>query len=480
MKNVLSLSLIEVAFTVLCMIFSPGETDCAEKRIVGDWLGTLKVSGMELRLVFHISSDEEGGLKATLDSPDQGAEGIPVSNVEFEADSVKIEVGVVKGLYLGKMLPDSLAIEGEWSQSGFTIPLKLEIMGEEISIERYQDPKRPLPYREEEVNIDNAEAGVTLAGTLTLPGTPGPFPAAVLISGSGPQNRDELIMGHRPFLVLSDHLTRNGIAVLRYDDRGVGGSSGDHGEATTEDFASDARAALEFLMSRTDIDRSVIGMIGHSEGGIIAPMVAADDDDVAFIVMLAGTGLKGSRILLDQNRMIMLEKGLPEDLVERILAQLKDEYEVLSRHGDDDKIREEILEISSGHLENFSAREREEHGLDEDKIRKRIDIYLTSWMRFFMEYDPAPALSRLRCPVLVLMGGKDIQVGTEANLNAIRDALGAGDRCDFDVIEMPQLNHLFQTAGTGATEEYGRIEETMSPAVLDTITSWIMRRTTKR
>ncbi|MDD3643793.1 MAG: alkaline phosphatase, partial [Candidatus Krumholzibacteria bacterium] len=244
--------------------------------IAGDWHGNFDYSGIRLRIVFRLARDETGSLRAVMDSPDQGAKGIPVAGVVFDGDSLRIDVEAVGGRFIGAALPDSAAIDGVWMQSGLELPLKLR-RGEGEPRTRPQDPAPPFPYTAEEVAVENTGAGVTLAGTLTIPAGDGPFPAAVLLTGSGQQDRDETVVGHRPFLVLADHLARSGIAVLRCDDRGVGGSTGSHGDATTPDFAGDASAALGWLRRGEEIDPSRVGLIGHSEGAIIAAMAAGGE-----------------------------------------------------------------------------------------------------------------------------------------------------------------------------------------------------------
>ena len=469
-----TLKMVSLAAAVTAVLITLASGPSAASEIVGDWSGTVNFSGVELRIVFHITAGEDGSLSATMDSPDQGAAGIPVSSVTFDGDSLVIEIAVAQGGYYGKYDLDSLFVDGEWRQAGFKLPLRLVRGGEIKPPARPQEPERPLPYHEEEVEFDNGEAGITLAGTLTIPEGEGPFPAAVLISGSGPQDRDEMVLGHKPFLVLSDHLTRNGIAVLRYDDRGIGKSGGVHGTATTADFATDARAAFEYLNARKEIDVSLTGLIGHSEGGIIAAMSAASSDDIAFIVMLAGPGLKGSEILLAQNIVLLELQGADADVVSKRKEQLEQEYKILAGQGSDEETRESIISVSTSFLERYSVEEREQYGFNEDGVKKRAEILTSPWFRFFMEYDPATALRKIKCPVLAMNGSLDMQVDPGRNLPAIESALSEAGNEDFRTVEMPGLNHLFQTAETGSPSEYALIEETMSPDALEMVSGWIL------
>jgi pimeloyl-ACP methyl ester carboxylesterase len=322
-----------------------------------------------------------------------------------------------------------------------------------------------LPYDAVEVVFPNEEEGFALSGTLTLPRTEAPVPAVVLISGSGAQNRDEEAYNHRPFLVLADHLTRQGIAVLRYDDRGVGGSGGERATATPEDFAGDAWAAVQFLLTETDrIDPSWIGLVGHSEGGLVAPLVASDHGEVAFVVLLAGPGLPGDELNVLQQEAMLRAYGVDEDQIAAISEGSRKIYRTILEGQDRAASEARIREIS------------ESFGKDEATIDAELPIYFSEWYRFFLSYDPAPALARLACPVLSLRGTVDLQVTVE-NHEAIRRALAGGASSDYAVIELEGLNHLFQTATLGLIEEYVQIEETFAPRALDTISEWILRIT---
>jgi pimeloyl-ACP methyl ester carboxylesterase len=460
------------ALGVLLLAVSPAGASGA--GIEGDWSGTLSFSGVDLRIIFHITSGGDGSLSATMDSPDQGAAGIPVTSVSFDGDSLFMEVAVAQAGYYGRYDPDSLFFDGEWRQAGFTLPLRLVNRGEIEPPARPQEPERPFPYIEEEVEFENGDAGISLAGTLTLPGGDGPFPAVVLITGSGPQDRDESLLGHKPFLVLSDHLTRRGIAVLRYDDRGTGMSKGDHGAATTADFAGDARAALDYLRTRDGIDRSRAGLVGHSEGGIIAAIVAAGSDDVAFVVMLAGPGLKGSEVLLDQNLALLELQGASKETIAARREQLETEYSYLAGDLGAEATSERIVGASLPFLERYSAEEREQFGFSEEGVRRRAEVLTSTWFRYFMEFDPATALREVKCPVLAMVGDRDIQVDAGMNLPAIEKALREGGNDKFRIVEMPGLNHLFQNCETGNPMEYSRIEETVSPEALELVGGWIL------
>jgi len=447
------------------------------EEIEGLWLGSLNVSGGELRILFNISTEFDGLINATMDSPDQGASGIHVEVVTYKDGNLILEVKSIRGVFEGTLKEDGKTIEGEWKQAGSVFPLVLHYVDKVPETRREQDPVKPYPYAEEEVTYENKEAGVKLAGTLTYPESEGPFPAVILISGSGPQNRDEGILGHRPFLVLSDYLTRQGIAVLRVDDRGVGRSTGNFSQATTEDFAEDVLSGVEYLKSRKDIDSSRIGLLGHSEGGLIAPLVAAKSPDISFIVLMAGPGVTGEEIILSQNQLILRAEGADNETISRNDALMKNLFSVVKEEKNDTLARQELRKLLNSELANMSENEKQYSDFSETDLDPQIQSILSPWMRFFLTYDPVPTLKNVKCPVLAINGEKDLQVSPEENINAIEEALKAGGNTDYTVKEMPGLNHLFQTAQTGSPSEYAKIEETISPDALELIGNWISEHT---
>ena len=435
--------------------------------IDGAWLGTVEASGMKLRVVFHILNTTDG-LTATMDSPDQGAMGIPATTVTRNGSSLKIEMKQINGAYEGKVSSDLTTIDGVYTYSSGELPLVVKRVKDASQLERHrpQDPVKPYPYREEEVSYANKQAqGVVLAGTLTIPQGKGPFPTVLLVPGSGRHDRDETLLGHKVFLVLADYLTRKGIVVLRVDDRGAGKSSGKFEDATTADLATDAEAGIAYLRTRSETDPHKIGMIGHSEGGLIAPMVAASDPNVAFIVMMAGTGVPGDEILVEQVQLISEASGMSHEAAEKSAAQEREVVTVLKQGKDKDTaaLEKELREKLSGTI-------------PEAQIGPQIKLLTSPWFRYFIAYDPAPTLRKVKCPVLAINGEKDVQVSPKQNLPAIRKALEEGGNQHFETDELPGLNHLFQTAKTGAPSEYGEIEETMSPVAMEKIASWILKQ----
>ena len=450
------------------------------KSIEGLWMGSLEVpNGVELRILFNISMETDGSISATMDSLDQGVKGIPVEAATYKDGSLRLEVKSINGIFEGMLKADGKTIDGKWKQGGLDLPLVLNHIDKAPDLHRAQDPVTPYPYIEEEVVYENKAAGVKLAGTLTLPRSEGQFPAVILITGSGPQNRNEEIFGHRPFLVLSDYLTRHGIAVLRVDDRGVGGSTGNFSQATTEDFAGDVLAGIEYLKSRKETDPTRIGLIGHSEGGIIAPIVSTRSHDVAFIVMMAGTGLTGEEILYLQSALINRAEGASNETIARNEVLMKKTFSIVKEEQNNTIAEEEIRKLMKAEMANMSEEEKKHSGYSEANLDSQIKAIISPWMRFFLTYDPKPTLTKVKCPVLAINGEKDLQVPPEENLRAIKDAIKTGGNKDYTIKEMPGLNHLFQTAQTGSPTEYAKIEETISPAALEFIGNWILQHTQK-
>ncbi|MCX7027980.1 MAG: alpha/beta fold hydrolase [Spirochaetes bacterium] len=437
----------------------------------GTWAGSLFVGKTALRIVFHVEV-ADGGAKATMDSPDQGATGISVASVGFADGKVIFDVKLIKGSFEGTLDPSGRKIAGFWKQGGAKLPLALEKQAALVVAKpaRPQEPKPPFPYMNREVVVKGPK-GIRLAGTLCLPEGAGPFPAALLVTGSGAQDRDETIMGHRPFLVIADCLARRSIATLRLDDRGVGASTGDFGAATTFDFAEDAKAALAFLREEAVIDSGKIGIIGHSEGGLIAALVASKDPGLAFAVLLAGPGLSGEKLLYLQNAAIARASGVGETAIAGANAKNASLYAIAMGNDKPAAKRSRIVEIYLGMLPQGAA-----PGIRaalEEEADRAADQLLSPWFITFLSLDPAPYLAKVKMPLLALVGSKDLQVPAEENLTAIGAAMRDAGNTRFTPLELKGLNHLFQTAGTGLPEEYGTIEETFSPKALAALGDWL-------
>ncbi len=315
-----------------------------------------------------------------------------------------------------------------------------------------------------------------LAGTLTLPEKDGNFPAVILISGSGPQNRDEELMGHKPFLVLADHLTKKGIAVLRFDDRGTAESTGDFKTATSLDFAGDVESALKYLQTRKEINKNQIGLIGHSEGGIIAPMVAAESNDISFIVLLAGTGIRGDQLLLLQQELIGKASGASDTDLQKAKVINKGAFDIILKSNNIESLETELTNYIKQALIDNPESEKPAGMSDDDYVKLQVNQLTSPWMIYFIKYDPAPILEKVNCPVLAINGEKDLQVPAKVNLEAIENALEEGGNKNVTTKVLPNLNHLFQECETGSPGEYATIEQTFSPIALAEISNWILNQ----
>jgi len=443
------------------------------QEITGQWNGILKIQGIQLRIVFHIEK-ENGEYISTMDSPDQGANGIPVTNTSYDNSTLIFKIASAGIKYEGTLNEENIFI-GTFKQAGLSLPLDLSReQTEKEKMNRLQEPTKPFPYYSEDVKFNNTKDSIELAGTLTLPKKDGIFPVVVLISGSGPQNRNEELLGHKPFLVLADHLTKNGIAVLRFDDRGIGESTGNFQEATTVGFASDVKSAVEYLKSRKEINKNKIGLIGHSEGGIIAPMVAAELEDINFIVLLAGTGISGDQLLLLQQELIGKASGMSETEIEKVWAINKGAFDIVLKSDNNDSLNIELTNYIKKAIRDNPESEKPDGMSEDDYIKLQVKQLTNPWMTYFLKHDPALILEKVKCNVLAINGEKDLQVPAKINLEAIKSALEKGGNNNVTIKELSNLNHLFQECETGLPNEYGTIEQTFSPVALEEITNWIL------
>jgi pimeloyl-ACP methyl ester carboxylesterase len=467
---------------IICLLttlaFSPllAQTK-TDTSIAGSWQGTLEFGNTKLRIVFHVTESDSNRISGEMDSPDQGATGIPVSKITVIGNSIVFDIASMGGLFEGKLSDGKQSIEGNWKQNGVVLPLRLNKTTVAIVLKRPQEPKPPFPYRVEDVSYENTKNSMKLAGTLTLPDANERFPAVILITGSGPHDRDESVFGHKPFLVLADYLTRRGIAVLRVDDRGVGGSTGNKMAVTSADHAEDVIAEIEFLKRRRDIDPSKIGLIGHSEGGMIAPMAASQSKDVAFIVMLAGPGLPGEDILKMQTRLIEEADSIPPGKISQNVHRMEKICSIVKSGTDSVAIAGQIRSYLMSTVSEWGA-DLVKSGVDSEKaIDSQINQFDGPWFRYFTRYDPRPALEKVKCPVLAMDGTLDLQVPPKEDLAAIGKALQTSGNKDVTTKLMPGLNHLFQDAKIGSPKEYVQIEETFSPAALKVLGDWIEEHT---
>lgn len=452
------------------------------EAVIGSWEGKLDVGGgNQLTLRFNVALDEDGALTGTMDSPDQGANGLPLTSASFEDGVLTLVAGGVPGspTVTGALSENGTTFSATFSQGGGSIPLELvKLDGPPPPPSRPQEPKPPYPYQVEDVTFPNESADIRLAGTITFPEGAGPFPGVVLVSGSGPQDRDEALMGHKPFHVLADHLTRQGIAVLRFDDRGVGDSEGEFSTATSEDFATDAIAAASYLVSRPEVADERVGVAGHSEGGLIAPMALGLSDEIAYIVLLAGPGVSGQDILREQQKLIATAAGADPQVIDLNARVLDAAAKVIADESDPDVAEPIIREAIRAEIDKLSPEFRAAAGdaLGETLVDQTVKQMNSVWFRFFLGYDPRPALEAVTVPVLALFGEKDLQVPPSQSAPEMEAAFERSGHSDATVLVLPGLNHLFQEAETGEMTEYAQIEQTMSPAALQAISSWIQER----
>jgi len=468
-----------ITFALLLIITSAVAAQTPTHNVEGNWLGTLEAGGAQLRLALKIKKSESS-YTAKFDSLDQGANDLPIDLIVLDGNKLTFSAEKLDINYEGTLNEAGNEITGTFKQGTNSFPLVFKRIAEAPKLNRPQEPKKPYPYDEEEVSYRNEKDNIKISGTLSVPRGGGPYPAVLLITGSGSQDRNETIAGHRPFLVLADHLTRNGIAVLRVDDRGIGGTEMGSLSATSENFAEDALAGVNFLKQRKEIAPKMIGLIGHSEGGMIAPMAAARSNDVSFIVLLAGPGQRGEDIIYTQTEQIQKAQGTHVDTIRHTLALMKKINAIVKTETDAKRIEQRINEEIAAYERTLGDLQRKLFEPAATAVKASMTMYKTPWYRYFVTYDPQPVLKNVKAPVLALNGELDLQVAVKENLDLIGAALKAGGNEDVTLKAFPKRNHLFQTTQTGLLSEYGQIEETMSPEVLKTMSDWILRRTVQK
>ena len=431
----------------------------SQAQIEGYWKGEIDLGTLKLEMAFNITAIENS-FSTTLDVPAQGAFDFPVDETIFQDRRLQLTMSSMDASYLGTLKEG--AIEGEFTQRGMTFPLNLtKAEKKEQKKARPQDPQPPFNYHIEEVTFVNEKEGNTLVGTLTIPKGEGPFPAMVLVSGSGQQDRDEELMNHRPFWVIADYCALHGIAVLRYDDRGIGGSEGEVKNATSMDFSYDAEAAFDYLRNRKEINASKVGILGHSEGGVINFMVSARRPEVAFLISLAGPSVNGIEVLKEQQAAILRASGMSEEAIQfsgNANAQMFDIVEASNDRVEADTLIRQLLKG---------------WGYNEELTEQTVGQMTSPWMYYFLKYDPTEAIVKTKCPALLLNGSKDLQVIASQNLPAYEKIIAEYGKTNLILRELPDLNHLFQHCESGLPNEYFEIEETISPEVLEMIVGFV-------
>lgn len=442
------------------------------EKIEGSWLGKLAIQSIELRIVFRFEKDSIGTMKVYLDSPDQGVNGIPATIRKMNDDSLVVQVQSIMAKYYSKIINDSV-IQGTFKQGGLSLPLEIIRQKQAFVLKRPQEPKPPFDYDIKDVEFINPVSGNKLSGTLTSPKNGNNLPGVVLITGSGAQNRDEEIMGHKPFWVIADYLSKNGIAVLRYDDRGVGKSEGIFSDATTLDFADDAEAAFNFLKTQANIDSAKTGLIGHSEGGMIAQIISSRNQDIAFIILLAAPGMKGDDLLVLQAELINRASGTSEKEIRKASKINKKIYSIVKNEDNEQTAKYKIYKILKKVKTGLSKEESEESGFSEEYIQQIISQINSNWFRTFFRLDPVKYLENVKCPVFALNGSLDLQVPPDENLSIIEQTLILSGNPKIEIKELDGLNHLFQPSKTGLPNEYNLIETTFDESTLILILSYI-------
>jgi len=452
---------------LILSIFSPSKSGAQD--LTGFWAGKVDLPTVKLTLIFEFA--QPGNDTVKLDIPEQEANDLIGTILKVSDDSLVFRHEELNRTFYGEFLNGS-TVKGNWEKNKISIPVTLNKTETPPTLKRPQSPQPPFPYLSEEVEYINSKSGLKLAGTLTIPKKADGCPAVVLITGSGAQDRDETIFGHKQFFVIADYFARNGIAVLRVDDRGVGGSEGNIAVSTSEEFADDALAGINFLKTQKEIDSLKIGLIGHSEGGLIAPIAATTSNDVAFFIMMAGPGMIGEQILSEQNDLALSAAGMPEYVVKQNRAVQKTMFDVLKNEPDSALAHRELqIKLSQGFYDGMNNEMKAQ-------VDGRIKGINSKWFRYFLTYNPQPTLSKVRCPVLALNGVKDLQVPV-SNLEAIEKAVKSGGNENVTVIAFENLNHLFQNCTTGAVAEYSQIEETIDPEVLEIMKDWILEVSSK-
>jgi len=456
----------------------------SSKDIIGDWKGSLIVAGKSIPLVFHIKNNS-GTLNVTMDSPSQGAAGLKCQNAVFNTDSISFNYnGLI--FYKGK-LTDMSAISGTYTQSGLNLPLNLtksqDPSDTASAIIRPQTPTPPFPYISRDIVYNSPDGKLQYGATITMPDSTGKFPAILLITGSGPENRDEEIFGHKPFAVLADFLTRAGYLVMRVDDRGVGKSTGDFKACTTFDFADDASNSLNYLKNLPQTDKQKIGVLGHSEGGIIAEMLAAKRNDLDFIILMAAPGISSFH-LQELQRMAAARKTAPAiNAAALSIDSTIFHYAAAEFIANEDtstariKATDHLNDYYSKHPSSMFTSESQRDTIMQRSVKGIIRLLSgDKWMNQWLRLDAGEYLGKIKCKVLALNGSEDFQVTPKENLAGIKTALSNGDCRDFEVIELPGLNHLFQRCDKCTFQEYGKLTQTLDPSLLNTIKDWLLKK----
>ena len=453
-------------------------TSLAQHDIIGYWNGRLKMLTMNLEFQLEVKMTNDS-LTAFLSIPLQGLKDYQLSVFQFHNPKVNFEIPGPAGIakFTGMLKADS--ISGILIQAGIKGIFNLGRTLKQPEAIKEPIKTEPLPYLEEEVKFKDRD--ILLSGTLTRPKEDKKYPAVILLVGSGAHNRDEEIFGFKVFQKIADYLTRKGIAVLRFDKRGVGGSTGNTHQSTTEDFANDAISAVDFLKKLPNINEKKIGLLGHSEGGIEAPMAASISNDIAFIILMSGTGVNGGDVILEQQRMNLKIAGASESVIKENNALQEKVNDALKNDKDFESVSKDLTAFEEKDFWNLSPEIRasilDKDAFIQSKVLAQMKIFNNPWFRYFIKYDPAPTLENVKVPVLMTFGELDLQVSVAQNKTIMEEALKRGRNKNFKSIVFPKANHLYQTAKTGSPGEYAELPKEFVPGFLETISSWILETT---
>lgn len=449
----------------------------AQINFAGSWHGTLN-GAKDLKVAFNITGEDNNNLKATLDVPMQGAKDMPCDGVSVSTDTITVNMKSINGEYVGKLIEVN-KIGGMWTQNGLSIPLVLRRMEGKIQLNRPQTPQPPFAYNSADILFYNATKSMEYGATITTPKDDERHPAIIMISGSGPQNRDEEIFQHKPFAVAADYFTKHGYVVLRVDDRGVGRTGGSRVNATSADFAKDVLDAIAYLKTRKEVDKKKIGLYGHSEGGLIAQLVAVDNKDVDFIISMAGPGINIAQAMTEQNIAVLKSMGVSDagansygelyaSIINDILTSYKEDEVSAKMIKSIDKwmatADKEIVVQTTGITDSASKAKF---------VESFVSQTWNKWMTYFLHYDPQPVLEKLNCKVLALNGDRDMQVISRSNLEGYEKALAKSKSKVYTTREIPGVNHLFQECTTCTVQEHAELEQTIKPEVLEIVTRWL-------
>ncbi|HPB19832.1 MAG TPA: alpha/beta fold hydrolase [Bacteroidales bacterium] len=447
------------------------------QELQGYWQGQLNNELQKINMQFAFSYDSSrSSYIAYLTIPQQMIIRLKINKISVADDSIKINISNFAAKYHGKIF-DNDSIIGNWYQSGMSLPLILYRISEvdTFSFNRPQNPLPPFPYISKDVEFYNKKDKIKLAGTITIPDSISKHPAVVLISGSGPQDRDESLAFHKPFALIADRLTKAGIVVLRYDDRGVAKSEGNFSIATTFDFADDAKAAINWLKNQPFVDKNNIGVIGHSEGGIIAFYLASKEKNLKFAIALAGVTIPCDQLIALQTKKMMQLYDMPTQITEAYYNFYLQALQIIKTETND-KWKNILDSLFNANFNNLDSSLLSKYNIDKSLINQLTFSYNNIWLKTFINIDPSDYLKNLNCNTLALFGSKDVQVPAAENEEMFKQiAMCKKKSCVVESMTFEGLNHLFQHANTGSTEEYALIEETMSDDVLETIINWIQK-----